>query len=120
MDTDDLKRLFPADYSKKQGGISERYRLVTDKNFFQYCIIANRQFEYLYLNKKLSGFYFVDFRCNFSELQEFSSINFHNRKNEEICYAINEFLNNYELAGNILYERFEEEDNENENLSDFV
>ena len=33
--------------------------------------------------------------------------------------VINEFLKNYDLSGDILYERFEEEDKENANLSDF-
>ena len=115
MDINDLERLFPADYSKKQVGTLDRYQLVTDENFFAYCVIANRQFEYLYLNKKLSGFYFVDFRCSFSELQEFLLNSSSTIKKGEIFFVINEFLHNYELSGDILYERFEDEDYKNAN-----
>ena len=119
METNDLESLFPADYSKKQVGLSKKYELVTNENFYSFCTIAKSQFDYLYSNKKLSGFYFVDFRCNFWELEKFILLNFSNYTDDSILLVINEFLTNYDLSGDILLERFEEEDKGNVNLSDF-
>ena len=110
--------LFPADYSNKQVGLSNKYDLVTDDNFYEFCTIANSEFDYLYSNRKLSGFYFVDFRCNFWELEKFILLNLSKITDTSIHLVICEFINNYELSVDILYERFEEEDKTNTNLSD--
>jgi len=119
MNRNDLESLFPNDYSKKLVGLSNKYELVTDENFYDFCTIANNQFNYLYTNRELSGFYFVDFRCNFWELQKYILLNLSKITDTSIILVFNGFLNNYELAGDILYERFEEQDTKNTNLSDF-
>jgi len=118
MDRNDLESLFPTDYSKKEVVLSNKYELVTNENFYEFCTIANSQFNYLYSNRKLSGFYFVDFRCNFWELEKFILFNLSKINDTSILSVMSEFLNNYELSGEILYERFEEEEITNTNLSD--
>ena len=109
MDRNDLESLYPNDYSKKLVGLSSKYELVTDENFYEFCTIANNQFNYLYTNRELSGFYFVDFRCNFWELQKYILPNISKITDTSILLVMSEFINNYELSGDILYERFEEE-----------
>ena len=118
MERKDLESLFPIDYSKKEVGLSNKFELVTNENFYEFCAIANSQFNYLYSNRKLSGFYFVDFRCNFWELEKFILLNLSKITDTSILLVMSEFINNYELSGDILYERFEEEDKTNTNLLD--
>jgi len=118
MELYDFEISFPADYSKNQLGLSNKYELVTDENFYEFCTIANSQFDYLYSNRNLSGFYFVDFRCNFWELEKFILLNHFKINDTSMLLVMSEFLNNYELASEILYERFEQEDKANNNLKD--
>ena len=75
---------------------------VTNKNIKELAEIAIKQFDYLLQNENLSGYYFVDWRIAFSQLEEYIKTNKTLIK-ENI--SIIEFLICYNVSSEILYDR---------------
>ena len=75
---------------------------VTNMNIVELTEIAIKQFDYLLQNENLSGYYFVDWRIAFSQLEEYIKTNKTLIK-ENI--SIIEFLICYNVSSEILYDR---------------
>ena len=75
---------------------------VTNKNIKKLAEIAVKQFDFLLQNENLSGYYFVDWRIAFSQLEEYIKTNKTLIK-ENI--SIIEFLICYNVSSEILYDR---------------
>ena len=75
---------------------------VTNKNIKELAEIALKQFDFLVQNETLSGYYFVDWRIAFSQLEEYIKTNKTLIK-ENI--SIIEFLICYNVSSEILYDR---------------
>ena len=77
---------------------------VTNKNIKELAEIAIKQFDFLLQNENLSGYYFVDWRIAFSQLEEYIKTNKTLIK-ENI--SIIEFLICYNVSSEILYNRLD-------------
>ena len=77
---------------------------VTNMNIVELTEIAIKQFDYLLQNENLSGYYFVDWRIAFSQLEEYTKTNKTLIK-ENI--SIIEFLICYNVSSEILYDRLD-------------
>ena len=70
----ELEIFFPDNYEYRVQIQRIEYE-ITLLNISSLCHMANQQFEYLSSNKKKSGLYFVDWRINYWNLNDFILIN---------------------------------------------
>lgn len=109
MTEQELEYLFPNDFGshpKKEN----TNQIITRDNYSSLCQIANQQFGFLVSHKEKSGQYFVDWRLEFWDLNEFLI----SEKDFELNIDIECFKLNFENSGDIMYERFHDEDKRNE------
>ena len=100
----ELEILFPDNYEFRVQIQRIEYE-ITLLNISSLCHTANQQFEYFASNKKKSGLYFVDWRINYWNLNDFILIN----ENVESGGAIEAFSLNFKESGYIMSQRFEVE-----------
>ena len=77
--------------------LTEMFEKVTEFNFLQYSQLANIQYNFLFNNKKSSGYHFVNWRVNFGNLHEFIL------GNSKSGPVISKFLKSYEESAPLLY-----------------
>ena len=105
---ENLDDLFIEDYSQSKYLSEEKYQIIDESHAIELCKIANKHFNYLLQHNNKSGFYFVDWNINFSELKDYFIIQKSSTNTDVIS-----FLQNTELSAEILYERlgiFDDED----------
>mgnify|MGYP000511504897 CR=1 FL=1 len=77
--------------------LTDMFEGVNETNYLQYSQIANVQYNFLLHNKHSSGYHFVNWRVNFSNLHEYIILN--QKSNESII----SFLKIYENSVPLLY-----------------
>ena len=77
--------------------LTDLFEKVTESNYLQYSQLANIQYSFLSNNHNSSGYHFVNWRVNFSNLHEYIILN--QKSNESII----SFLKIYENSVPLLY-----------------
>ena len=77
------------------------YDGINIENCEQICMYAIAQFNFIKTNINLSGYYFVDWRVKYVNLEDFILTN----KIINISFTAKEFIDKYDEAAILLYER---------------
>lgn len=80
----------------------DKYEQVTEGNYKVLCLLAIEQYEILFSNENLSGFYIVDWRINFNSLRMFlDNVSI----KDLISLNENRFIEYYDISAQVLYDR---------------
>jgi hypothetical protein len=102
MTKEELEKIFPDDISNANT-LTSIYEVVDEAHVLEYCRIANFHFNFLYQNESKHGFYLVDWRVNFTNLESF--INNSNLNEFTNNLEIKQFIQSYNISAEILYKR---------------
>ena len=102
MTKDELEKIFP-DVMCNESTLTSIYDIVNEDNVLEYCKVANFQFNFLNDNEAKHGFYFVNWRINFSNLILY--INNSNLNEFSNNIEIKQFIKSYNISAEILYKR---------------
>ena len=79
--------------------LTEVFEKVTEFNYLQYSQLANIQYNFLFNNKKSSGYHFVNWRVNFGNLHEYVL------EHSKLGRDRSAFLKSYEDSAPLLYKK---------------
>ena len=79
--------------------LTKIFEEVNEENYLNFSEMANIQYNYLLQNENCSGYYFVNWRVNFADLNRY------NMENSKVEAEVTTFLKYYEESAPLLYKK---------------